>query len=179
MRYNNEIQFDSFFGILLFFLSCNDDSTDYLNSKTLYKFSENDILIYKGEESIDTFKVSMVNKRMEKWDHTYYHEILDVRVPNINQDCNPYCSGFFIKRIANNSTHIFFRNADIFINHPVSKCKIGSLTIDNVYNIELTSVPTDISKNIKTLFYHHNYGIIAYELISGERLELEEKCFKE
>ncbi|MDA3890316.1 MAG: hypothetical protein PF517_01480 [Salinivirgaceae bacterium] len=153
-----------------------------MDKNNLYKFKVGDTLIYKGTTVCDTFAVSRVEVSMTNSDKIHNYEMLGVDVTEVNNNCTSYCFGYVLVRRAEQSTTITFRNILRALPHNTSSnnsYQIGQYTINNVYIIENQNVETDNEKNVTTIWYTHKYGIIAYKLISGEELVLDEKCISE
>ena len=170
------------FWVSCFFTGCTEMHYEYLDVNSLYTFKVGDTLIYKSKSTpiCDTFKVREVYKYMLNSDKWNNYESLQIGVSQLNKDCSTYCYGFSILRQGTNLTSIEFRKFSGRISSltPMNTYKIGQTTINNVYVFEFYTTGLENNKDIKTVYYIHKYGIIAYKIISGEIMELDEKYIK-
>ncbi len=172
--------------IAFFLMSCDKEQYNYLDSANPYIFKNGDTIIYKGNTIRDTFIVTDIHDYWEISDKKYHNQIRDIKVSETGKNCEPYCWGFEIVREGgNNNTSIQFRNlssALTNITKVLDSYKIGTIALSNVYYVDYASYinasDTASPKNLKAYYYTRKYGIIAYDLLSGEKIEIDEKFLK-
>ncbi|MBN1187539.1 MAG: hypothetical protein JXB49_35005 [Bacteroidales bacterium] len=152
-----------------------------MDKNSAYAFEQGDTLIYKGSSLTDTFYVASIEKGFRSVDKTVEIEQVTIHIPELTKNCNDstydYCLGIHILRDAEKYTSIDFRNdfSSLVESFPLVSYKIGMTLVNNVYAINFR-VPNKINpKDVKMVYYTHKYGIIAYELADGEKVEIEEK----
>jgi hypothetical protein len=172
--------------LLLLFECCEKSTYNYLDKNTLYVFELHDTLIYKSVISSDTFLVKLKKYSFYNSDKTSNSEELEVILQpllNIASIDNIYDDNYFsisIYRRARETTQIYYGSSiwSFSDNDSVISYTIGSHIIPNIYKKEANIALQDSSKFVKTIFYNHNYGIIAYILSNDVTFELDERYFK-
>lgn len=166
------------------FQSCDKTYYSYLDKNSYYVFIQGDTLTYKGISVTDTFCVTKIEENFRSVDKRVNIEQLTIYVPELTVNCKDssydFCRGIHILRDAEKRTSVFFRNdySSSVESFPVGTYKIGSTLVNNVYTVNFR-VPNKINqKDVTMIYYTHKYGIIAYELINGEKVEIEEKCLQ-
>ena len=137
-------------------------------------------MLYSGEFKSDTFKVTWSLASFDVVDNRVHTQIYNYISIELTDSCPEAmtidCSGFDINRKATKDyISIHFRNfiVNININYNRISYQIGSETIKDVYVAEIPE-PSDWSeRDIKKVYYTNKYGIIAYELFTGELFELD------
>jgi hypothetical protein len=165
------------------FYGCEKTKYDYFDKNSLYVFQQNDTLIYEGLLTNDTFLVKNVDYSFRVTDNIHYYQQLNIYLKAlnvINNDTmwNEYWD-ILIGRDIVNPTSINYRNLYLEIgeNDSVTSYTIGPYNISKVYKLDSDTIFFYRPRAIKTIYYSHNYGIIAYILTSNEKFELGEKYF--
>ena len=170
---------------IFLFTCCEKKSYIDLDKESYYQFDINDTLVYKGDITSDTFMVYNIYKETYSIDKRIYIERLTVELHELTKDCTDstydYCLAA-IFRDANQGTQLYFRNdrSDYrFVEEaPITDYNIGQYSFSEVYKIDYQLLNEPTKKDVRTVYYTHKYGIIAYELLSGEIVELDEKYFE-
>jgi hypothetical protein len=159
-----------FIFVIVFNLSCKKE--DHSIDRNIFRFNRMDTLIFKSINQNDTFIIRNIED--------YWTEIDGINIENIhitfqqlNSDCYPACRGYEIY-MSYDGIALAFRN----IVRSVSWHSYGQYTLGNhkLHNVSLIRNMTSINtEDVKNIYYHFNYGVIAYELMSGELFELDEK----
>lgn len=131
----------------------------------------------------DTFLVSMVDTGYSVADENYHYQRSIVRAKELTKNCSAndynYCLGMRLNPLGNDNTWIEFRgiNRNINTNSSIVTYTLGNKSIKNVYRIKITYNESEYNspKDVKLIYYTHIYGIIAYELVTGELFELDEQ----
>jgi hypothetical protein len=152
-----------------------------IDRDTWYTFEQGDTLVYRGTISIDTY---YIEKKLNYYEDIDKKDIekLELSIPQINMNCQSYCDGIRIIRIPNSSS-VYFRNchgshrndSDYY---PIIDYPIGQHVIKNVYVLPTGELAATNPKDLKKVYYTLIYGVIAYELFTGEVFELDESYFE-
>lgn len=159
-------------------LSCQKVTNDTLDKSTLYVFNPGDTLVYYSNSANDTFLVTENREYTINSDKTHNIETLQVSTTEINPNNNSSNFGFSIYRMGMNSTNLYFRNIDFIITGAASfnnTLETGHTTISNVFILNRGTDNSTSSSDISILYYTHKYGIVGYELVTGERMILGEQ----
>jgi hypothetical protein len=173
------------FSILLL-ASCQKPVYHYLDDSTKYVFNVHDTLIYKSTLTNDTFLIKFKRYSFDNFDKIYNYQTFEVifqpltkiaSTDSIIDDKYPILS---ISRIAPKYAQIVYGSftCDIFDTDSVISYTIGSHTIPYVYKKNANKNTMDYPVPIKTMYYNHNYGVIAYIKSDDTKFELIEKYFK-
>jgi hypothetical protein len=166
--------------VFLVVLSGCENQDRSLDRHNWYVYKTKDTLVYKSTISNDTFVVAKINNYWFDSDKKNI-EVLEITLPEINLNCSPYCVGMSIQHTYN-AFSLNFRNInygikidpshDTLINYP-----IGNHSINDVFVLP-SNFPQKEQKDVKTAYFTLIYGVIAYELFTGEVFELDEKYFE-
>ncbi len=170
---------------ILFLCSC-ENYKYHLDKNKLYIFQVGDTLIYKSRISSDTFIVAVNDRGMRLESDELYYETQIVYIHELTGDCKDstlnYCSVMIIRNDVEESVSVSFRNMTFHLDKDtfdIVNYNIGNKTLKGVYEVKFSSLGKENDKEIKTFYYTYKYGIIAYELLTGELFELEERYFTE
>jgi len=159
-------------------LACQKVTNDTLDKSTLYVFNPGDTLVYFSNSDSDTFLVAENREYTMNSDKTHNIETLQVSTTQIKANNDSSSFGFSIYRVGMNSTNLDFRNIYFTITGTASfnhTMEIGHTTISNVFILNRGSDNSTSSSDISILYYTHKYGIVGYELVTGERIILGEQ----
>ncbi|HUW06788.1 MAG TPA: hypothetical protein VMW01_11070 [Williamwhitmania sp.] len=159
-------------------LACQNITNDTLDKSTLYVFNPGDTLVYYSNSASDTFLVTENRERTINSDKTHNIETLQVSTTQIKANNDSSSFGFSIYRVGMSSTNLDFRNIDFTITGTASfnnTLKTGHTTISNVFILNRGTDNSTSSSDISILYYTHKYGIVGYELVTGERMILGEQ----
>lgn len=170
-------------GFVALVYGCGPDKF-YYDKQTYYIFKAGDTLFYDGIKT-DTFKVNVTRDYILNSDKKDY-EMFEVNLTELTGDCKDsiidYCNCVNWQRGKDDDFSINFRNIIFKYVENVTyndSYKIGSHLILNVH-VYADELPTDKtnSKTIKKVYYSHRLGIIAYELLNGNKYEIRESLIK-
>ncbi|MBN1187538.1 MAG: hypothetical protein JXB49_35000 [Bacteroidales bacterium] len=165
------------------FSSCEKKNYLYLPDYTRCKFKYNDTLLYFGGELSDTFLVTFAMGGFRSIDNRTYIEEYIFTTYEVSDTCSdtiPYsCEGYhFAWGAYSESVLLQFRNIDTKLEFSdqsdTNTYRLGNKTVPDVFYFEGENKnikPEDISK----LYYTYKYGIIAYELFTGELYKMDER----
>lgn len=164
--------------IVFMLIRCEKPKYYYLDEATIYKFSEEDTIVYKSENSRDSVIVKDVLKSYFKGESSFSQVIVIELLPiNVVFKDSFYFKEMHIFRSISHAS-VRFRNfeSDIYDDFKTMEYKLDTLILPNVYRIEAIQRTKDIYNSIKTIFYCHKYGIVAYILKNDELYEMDENC---
>lgn len=177
-----------FLGTLLILLlaSCQKPVYHYLDESTKYVFNVHDTLIYKSALTSDTLLIKGERYSYHNLDKIYNYQTFEVifqpltNIASIDSIIDDKYPILRINRIATKYTQIVYGSftCAVFDNDSVISYTIGSHIIPNVYKKNADKNTLDYPVPIKTMYYNHNYGIIAYIKSNDTKFELDEKYVK-
>lgn len=162
----------------LLVLSCQKVTNDTLDKSTLYVYNPGDTLVYYSSSANDTFLIAENSEYTINSDKTHNIETLKISSTQIKANNDSSSFGFSIYRVGMNSTNLYFRNIYFTITGAASfnnTLETGHTTISNVFILNRGTDNSTSSSDISILYYTHKYGIVGYELVTGEKMLIGEQ----
>jgi hypothetical protein len=157
-----------------YFISCEEDKYFDIDKNAWILLEENDTLLFHSINNTDTFYISNIGTYYEDIDKTNYYQHLDIDYEKIHNGTVDISLLYNIHRT--------YKSAIIEWDNYSSGSFYSSVipmdfTIDlkifvNVYKVD-NYFESELSTDVRTLYYTDKYGIIAYELYNGELFEID------
>lgn len=162
--------------------ACTKHSYFDLPANSLCIFDVGDTLIYASEQKCDTFLVKYRTLGYEVWDSRTHKQSFHINFIEITDSCRDAesfnCHGFLISRLGTtNDFFIGFRNINDWISTDSGSIslQLGNKVIDDVYSEEYSEPANKKVRDVRKIYYTHKYGLVAYELFTGELFDLDER----
>ncbi len=166
-------------GIIL--VSCEKQSYYYLQGDTsIFKYG--DTLIYNSDQKSDTFLIVESRVSFKVWDNRTYIQQYDFTSYEITYNCPDSgtfeCGPYSFTRYADRENiRFYFRDIDgnFEITNNSFNISIDNKTIRYVFMCEYPVPDILKDRDVKKVYYTHKYGVIAYELFTGELFKLDKR----
>lgn len=150
----------------------------YLDEDSIFLFNVGDTLLYKNNYNCDTFIVQKKELYMTYLDKNYFQSLsIDVELADKNSIFDH--EKFHITRRAPNHCEVNFAWFHAFnvpsVNNTPMPFQIGDFVVEDVYKIDLN----EPDSGVKTFYYCHKYGVVAFTFENNETYFMDEKHFEE
>lgn len=155
-------------------VQCVDKS---LHKNDIPWYNEGDTLLFKSESDTHTFVVEEVScgsdyssENGNSWDRHF------TKVQQIN--CSDTCC-IYTTAITTLEQYCNINGERFILNYSNSgySLKVGRFFVNNLYRRDLKYYRENPPYCIQTVYFHINYGLVAYELVNGDKYVMEEYTF--